>query len=66
MLGIGVLAARWMGAKEFGAYTFAFTVVGFLRFPAMFGLPNLAVREVSKFEAVQDWASLKGFNRSST
>ena len=65
MLGIGVLAARWMGAKEFGAYTFAFTVVGFLRFPAMFGLPNLAVREVSKFEAVQDWASLKGFNRSS-
>jgi O-antigen/teichoic acid export membrane protein len=64
-LGIAVLSAKWMGAKEFGAFTFAFTIVGFLKFPAMFGLPNLAVREVSKFEAIKDWASLKGFILSS-
>ena len=45
---IAVLLARTLGARDYGYYTYAFSLVMFLSLPAQAGLPNLVIRETAK------------------
>lgn len=50
-LGTTLLLAHWLGAAEFGRYSFAFSVAVIATLPFVQGLPVLAVREVSRATA---------------
>lgn len=58
--GVNVLLARLLGPVEFGAYTFAFTVVSLLAVPLHDGAANLLMREVARDAAAGAWGSLRG------
>lgn len=62
-VGSAVLLARLLGAEEYGAYTFAIAITGLLGLPATLGLPELAVREIAKHRAREEWAHVRGFVR---
>ncbi len=59
-----IILARILGASEFGLYTYALTLVGFLGLLANIGLPNLLVREVAKYSSLGNWIRLKDILRS--
>lgn len=44
---LGVILARWLGAEEYGTYTFVMAWVVILNIPAQFGLPNLLMRDLA-------------------
>lgn len=63
--GLGFLTslvlARLMGASEFGAYSFAIVLVGFLTIPALLGHNTLAIKQVAALKARSDWSTLRAF-----
>lgn len=62
---INLFLARVSGAEGLGAYTFAITVTSLIGVPTSLGFPQLAVRELSAYEAKQEISKLKGFIRQS-
>lgn len=60
-----VALARWMGALEFGIYTFAWAWTVLLAISAGLGLPGANVRFVPNFVASNDWARIRGIVRTS-
>ncbi len=58
---MSIILARSLGVEMYGVYSFAFAIVSIVGIPSMFGIPNLAVREIAKNKVLNDWATLKGF-----
>ncbi len=63
-LGLGyavhVGLARWMGAAEYGIYTYVLAWTALLSIPAGLGLPVLVVRLVPEYSVTQAWGLLRG------
>ena len=53
--------ARLLGAKGYGAYAYALSLVGFINVFVVFGLPTLTTRQVSIYNSKKEWCYLKGF-----
>lgn len=58
-----VVLARFLGAKGFGAYSYALTLVGLVAVPLTLGLPQLLVREVAAYGAREQWGEMGGLLR---
>ncbi len=58
-----ILLARFLGATSYGAYALAFAWVNLLTIPAVLGLGELLVREVSVYKTQENWGHLKGILR---
>ena len=56
-----LLLARMLGAKGYGAYAYALSLVGFINVFVVFGLPTLSTRQVSIYNSKKEWCYLKGF-----
>jgi O-antigen/teichoic acid export membrane protein len=61
-----VLLARWMGASQYGLYSFAIAAMTLLAYPASLGLHGAAVRFVAQYAAGNDWPHVVGFMRVSS
>ncbi len=59
-LAVTLFLARLMGAKDYGAYTYAISWALLLSIPAVMGLDTLLVREVARYKAKEDWRSVRG------
>lgn len=57
---IGVLLARMLGTAGYGAYAYAMACVGLLGVPALLGLDNLLIRNVSVLHSEFAWGRLNG------
>ncbi|WP_180079883.1 MULTISPECIES: flippase [unclassified Acinetobacter] len=55
-----IILARNLGPEQYGYYSYILAIVSILAIPAMFGLPNLLVRETAKSEANKDWGLISG------
>lgn len=60
---VGVLLARMLGPAELGIYGVVLALAMILMALAQLGLPTLAVRELMRFRAIQDWGGLRGLLR---
>ncbi len=58
-----ILLTNLLGATSFGAYALAFAWVNLLTIPAVLGLGELLVREVSVYKTKNAWGHLKGILR---
>jgi O-antigen/teichoic acid export membrane protein len=58
-----ILLARFLGAKEFGVYTYALVLVGLMGIIAVLGLPQLVIREVAIYRTRSDWTLIRVFLR---
>lgn len=58
-----VLLARLLGAKDFGAYAYAITWVGFLSFITVLGLDKLLIRNVATYQTTSSWGLMLGLLR---
>lgn len=69
-LGLGyvvhVLFARWLGALEYGVYTYVLAWIGLLAVLASTGIPMLVVRFVPEYRVGRQWALLRGLIRWSS
>jgi O-antigen/teichoic acid export membrane protein len=61
-----VLLARWMGASEYGVFTYAYNWTTLLMEVAGFGLTSAAVRFVPEYIAHAEWGLLRGFTSRSS
>src|SRR5262249_57238002 len=61
-----IVLARWMGASEFGRYSFAVAWITLLAYVATLGLPGAAVRFVAQYSAAGDWPNVVGLIRTSS
>ncbi|MCS3904510.1 O-antigen/teichoic acid export membrane protein [Methylohalomonas lacus] len=64
-LAVAVVLARLLGPAGYGTYAFALSIIMLLAIPAMFGVPNLLVREVAKYQLHEQWPLLRGALRRS-
>ncbi len=62
---VAILLARLLGPAGYGTYAFALSIITLLAIPAMFGVPNLLVREVAKYQLHEQWSLLRGALRRS-
>ena len=58
--GVGVQLARYLTPSGYGTYAIAIGIATILTSFAQFGLPMLAVREISVSYSRQDWPALRG------
>lgn len=61
-----ILLARWMGASEFGHYSFALAWMTLLAYPATLGLPGTALRFGAEYTAAGDWPKVIGLLKASS
>ncbi len=61
--GVHVGLARWMGATEYGIYTYVLAWAALLSIPAGLGLPVLVVRFVPAYSVTESWGLLRGLLR---
>jgi O-antigen/teichoic acid export membrane protein len=55
-----ILLARFLGASDYGLYTYLFAWIGLLTVLSMFGMGNLLIREISAFQSKEEWGGLRG------
>lgn len=55
-----IMLARTLGLEQFGIYTLVFATVLMLTIPVSFGLPNLIIRYISKYEVEANNSAIKG------
>lgn len=60
---IGFALAKLLGAEDFGTYTYIFSWIMLLSVLASFGIDDLSVREVSKYQSNNNNNELRGFLR---
>lgn len=60
---ITLLLARFLGAKGYGSYTYALTWAGLLQLPALLGLLQLLIREISVCQTRSNWGVAHGLFR---
>ncbi len=69
-LGLGyavhVVLARWMGAADYGAYTYVLAWASLLAIPAGMGFPIALVRFVPEYRVGEQWGALRGMLQWST
>ncbi|MFA0413937.1 flippase [Vibrio renipiscarius] len=56
----GVIFARFLGAEQYGLYTYVFSIITIAGLPVLAGIPNLMVREVANFHLEKNWPQLNG------
>lgn len=56
----GVIYARFLGAEEYGLYSYVMSILVLLTLPVIAGLPFLIVREVANFQLEEKWQYLLG------
>ncbi|EGU34095.1 hypothetical protein VIBRN418_00461 [Vibrio sp. N418] len=56
----GVIFARFLGAEQYGLYTYVFSIITVAALPVLAGIPNLMVREVANFHLEKNWPQLNG------
>ena len=63
-LGLGyavhVTLARWLGAADYGVYTYVLAWASLLAIPAGMGFPILVVRFVPEYRIGEQWDRLRG------
>jgi len=59
----GVFIARLLGPEQYGVYAYVMAIVSLLSIPALFGLPQLIVRETAKAKAQGRWGMMRGLWR---
>ncbi len=57
---ISVFLTRTIGAEGFGVYVYVTTLINLFVLPAVFGLDQLLVREVSAHLQAQEWGLIRG------
>ena len=62
---IAVVLARVLGADGFGVYAFCFSISQVLAVPAMLGMQQLVVREVSAYRTREEYSLIRGLLRRS-
>jgi O-antigen/teichoic acid export membrane protein len=60
VLVVTIVLTRALGPASYGHYSFAMAVAYTLSLPGQFGLSTLIVREVARYDQLQQWAYLKG------
>ncbi len=55
-----ILLARILGLEQFGIYTLAIATIFILAVPVSFGMPNLIIRFISKYEVEANYRAIKG------
>src|SRR4030095_11252289 len=60
---VAAVLARSLGQAGYGIYAYVFSLISVLAVPAMFGLPNLVVREVARAHVRESWGQLRGVIR---
>lgn len=63
---VSVTLAPLMGAREFGIYSHALSIVAILVVAATLGFPTLIIRETAKSHALAQWGQMKGLITFST
>jgi len=58
-----VLLARFLGPAGYGTYAYAMAIVQILAIAAALGLPQIVVRDVAAYQALQKWTLLRGLLR---
>ena len=58
--GVHVVLARWLGAADYGVYTYVLAWASLLAIPAAMGLPLLVVRFVPQYRVGEQWDRLRG------
>ncbi|WP_025209021.1 flippase [Hippea sp. KM1] len=56
-----LLLAHMLGAKGYGAYAYALSLVDFINVFVVFGLPVLTTKQVSIYSSKKKWGYLRGF-----
>jgi O-antigen/teichoic acid export membrane protein len=64
--GLQILLARWIGASEYGLFSYVLAWASTVALVAGLGFPAAALRFVPAFSAGEDWSKLRGFLREST
>ena len=57
---VHVALARWLGATEYGRYTYVLAWVALFATPVSLGLPLMVVRFVPEYRVQQAWSALRG------
>ncbi len=60
---LSVVVARWLGAAEFGTYTYVLSWVAVLALASVFGVDTLLVRHAASYSSVAAWQLLWGLLR---
>lgn len=55
-----IFLARFLGPSDLGTYTLILTLVMFISLPIKAGLPQLMVREISKYISIKQYEKIKG------
>lgn len=58
-----VYLARVLGLEQYGIYVYAISIITLLSFPAQLGLPVLVVRQVARYDTLNEWKLLCGLLR---
>lgn len=62
----GVIFARVLGPEEFGRYSFVVSIIALLTLPAIAGIPQLIIRETSRYRVDAEYGLLLGMWRWAT
>jgi len=57
---LGIVLVRSLGVKNWGVFSYIFSIISILILPAEFGLPILVLRETSSNVASKNWEKVKG------
>lgn len=57
---LSILLARALGPEGYGIYSYNYALIMLLAIPAMFGLPNLVIRETAKAQVNAQWGLMRG------
>jgi O-antigen/teichoic acid export membrane protein len=60
---LSIALARWLGAAEFGTYTYVLSWVAILATATLFGLDTTIVRDVPAYASIAAWGLLRGLLR---
>lgn len=56
----GVVLARYLGAEEYGHYSWVLAFISLLGIPARLGLPLLLTRDIARYRVDERWEDIKG------
>lgn len=66
VLSTNILFARLLGPHQLGYYTYTLSIISLISVVSSMGLPNLLIREISKYETLKSWGHIKGILKYSS
>ena len=60
VLASGILLARLLGAKNYGHYAYAMSLIQLMTIPTVMGMPQLVLRETAAYHARKDYGRMRG------